>query len=288
MNFIDKYGIRRIVREALKEDQVSRDITTRLIIPRNLKKEALIVAKESGIICGMNIARMVFKCVDDKIKFKALVKDGRGVKKGDVLAKLYGSVSSILSGERVALNFLGMLSGISTRANQFARKANPYKVKILDTRKTIPGLRALEKYAVRIGGGFNHRFSLADMVLIKENHLQIAKTKDIKETISNIRERLPTGVKIEVETRNLNEFKKVLLAGPDVIMLDNMSPEHIKEAVRLKKNSSIKIKRNLKLEASGNIDFKNIVAYCRTGIDFISLGTLTKDIKSLDVSLDIE
>jgi nicotinate-nucleotide pyrophosphorylase (carboxylating) len=288
MSYIKAHKIKDIVRQALKEDIGRQDITTRAAIAGNIKAKAVIVAEEKGTICGMDIAKSVFKAFDRRIDFNALVKDGDVVSKGRTLAKIYGSASSILTSERVALNFLGFLSGVSTRTAEFVKKVKPYKTKILDTRKTLPGLRELEKYAVRMAGGLNHRFRLDEMVLIKENHLEIAGSRDIQEMIKRARKRIRKNIKIEVEVINLKEFKEALSANPDIIMLDNMCPSAIKNVVKLR-NSLQQDARNPrpKLEASGNIGLKNIAVYAATGVDFISLGTLTKDIKSLDVSLDL-
>ncbi|MCX5702467.1 MAG: carboxylating nicotinate-nucleotide diphosphorylase [Candidatus Omnitrophica bacterium] len=289
MNYVNDQEIINIIKQALKEDIGRADITTRVAIAGNIKAEAVIIAKEKGIICGMDIVRLVFKMFDQRINFKPLVKDGDIVNKGKALAKLYGFASSILSSERVALNFLGFLSGIATRTEEFARRARPYKIKILDTRKTLPLLRKLEKYAVKVGGGVNHRLRLDEMVLIKENHLEVAGLRDIREMIKKLRKKIRKNIKIEVEVRNLKEFKEVLSANPDIIMLDNMKTADIKKAVRLRNNLQPKT-YNLtpRLEASGNISLKNISVYARTGVDFISLGTLTKDIESLDVSLEFK
>jgi nicotinate-nucleotide pyrophosphorylase (carboxylating) len=180
------------------------------------------------------------------------------------------------------LNFLSLLSGIATRTQAFVKKVKPFRVKILDTRKTLPGLRILEKYAVRVGGGFNHRFRLDDQVLIKENHIDIAGFAGIKEGLKAIRDNLAE-VAVEIEVRDLKEFKDAFLLRPDIIMLDNMGLTDIRKAVKLKNKLSL----NIKLEASGNINIDNIAAYASTGIDFISLGTLTKDIDALDFSLEI-
>ncbi|MFH1641061.1 MAG: carboxylating nicotinate-nucleotide diphosphorylase, partial [Candidatus Omnitrophota bacterium] len=219
--------------------------------------------------------------------FKPLLRDGDTVDKGKVLAKISGSASGILSSERVALNFLGFLSGVSTRTAEFVRSISPYKTRILDTRKTLPGLRRLEKYAVRVGGGFNHRLRLDEMVLIKENHLEIAGSRGIGEAIRMVRSKIGKNIKLEVEVRNLQEFKEALYAKPDIIMFDNMRVSAIKKAVKLRNAMQPRVlSPKPKLEASGNIGLKNIASYAATGVDFISLGTLTKDIKSLDVSLE--
>lgn len=284
--------IREIIKQALKEDMGKGDVTTALVIPKTIKVEAVIIAKESGIVCGMDIARMVFKSQDKNIRFQPLIKDGDKINPGEVLAKVYGLAACILSSERVALNFLGLLSGIATRTREFVNEVKPYKVKIMDTRKTLPGLRLPEKYAVRVGGGYNHRFGLDEMVLIKDNHLKIINPKSQTpnpKQILQIKNKIPKKMKIEVEVKNLKEFKETLKAGPDIIMLDNMTVKDVKEAVKIRNllppNSYHPIPE---LEASGGINLKDLKKIAATGIDFVSLGTLTKDIRSMDLSLEIK
>lgn len=281
---------RNIIKAALAEDIGKGDITAELVIPQGEKANAVILASEEGIVCGIYIARLVFKLLDKSIKFTPEVKDGDRIKRGQVLAKIRGRAQSILRGERVALNFLGMLSGIATRTGKFVDKIKNYNTKLMDTRKTLPGLRELEKYAVKTGGGYNHRFRLDEMVLIKDNHLRVRGfglgVRELKDLIKEIRKRTPLGMKIEIEVRNLKEFKHALEAKPDIIMLDNMGIDKIKKAVIMR--SEKKRKDVPKIEASGNIELENISEYARSGVDFISLGTLTKDVHSLDLSLEIE
>ncbi|MFH1339086.1 MAG: carboxylating nicotinate-nucleotide diphosphorylase [Candidatus Omnitrophota bacterium] len=288
MNYAENLRIRNIIKIALAEDIGRGDITAELLVPRGGKVSADILAGEKGIVCGIDIAGMVFKSLDKSIKFIPKVKDGDRIKKGMVLAKLSGKASSILMGERVALNFLGMLSGIATRAGEFVDKIKNYKVKLMDTRKTLPGLRELQKYAVKTGGGYNHRFRLDEMVLIKDNHLRVTgfglRARELKDLIKGIRKRIPPGMKIEIEVRNQEEFKHALEAKPDIIMLDNMRIDKIKKAVIMRNEEN----PMPKIEASGNIELKNISEYAHSGVDFISLGTLTKDVHSLDLSLEIE
>jgi len=275
--------IKDIVKRALREDIGRGDITTKLLFPKAKIIEAHILAGEKGIVCGMNIARLAFKLQDNNVRFTPQVSDGDRIERGEILARIYGKASSILASERVALNFLGMLSGIATRTACFVNKIRNYGVKIMDTRKTLPGLRELEKYAVKIGGGYNHRFRLDEMVLIKDNYLNalsaVRPASYVEKIIKIIKKKKPKNVKLEIEVKNLREFKEALKAKPDIIMLDNMGVDEIKKAVA--------IKRKMQLEASGNINLKNISDYARSGVDFISLGTLTKDIHSLDLSLEI-
>lgn len=288
----ERINLTHLIRQALKEDIGRSDITTDLIIPRKTNIKAVIMAKESGVVCGLRIAKEVFKILDRNIIFKAKVSDADYVQKGENLAEIKGRAAAILTGERVALNFLGMLSGIATRTRQFVNQVRGYRVKILDTRKTIPCLRGLEKYAVKTGGGCNHRQGLDEMVLVKENHLTaISKQLSIislKDVFNKQRKKLPKNTKIEIEVTNLKEFQDALELKPDIIMLDNMSIAQVKKAVQLGRNLTSKTYKPLpKLEVSGNVDLKNIRSFAQTGIDYISLGTLTKDIQSLDLSLEI-
>ncbi len=303
MNYIKDLKIKQIIKRALAEDIGKDDITTRLLFPKKTKIQAVILAGEAGVICGINIARLIFELLDNNTRFIPRVKDGNQVKKGQILARIYGKASSILSGERVALNFVGLLSGIATRTRQFVNKIKDYRVKIMDTRKTLPGLRELEKYAVKVGGGYNHRFRLDEMVLIKDNHLQVIayagspkvlyrrthrlNAAGLEDSIRKIKKRIPSGMKIEIEAKNLKEFRLALKVNPDIIMLDNMRVGQIKSAVRARDRLKPKPKNSKpQIEASGNINLENIRSYARTGINFISLGTLTKDIHSLDLSLE--
>lgn len=295
MNYADLPEIRTLVKTALKEDIGKGDITTRLTVPKGIKAKAVITAGEKGVICGQAVAGMVFKSVDKRIRYLPCLKDGAEIKKGDVLARISGPARGVLTAERVALNFLGFLSGIATRTREFLLRTQRYPVKILDTRKTIPGLRLLEKYAVKTAGAANHRLCLDEMVLIKDNHLALRKQaarfnkKDMLCLIRDLRKALPGKVKIEMEAANLKEFKNALSACPDIIMLDNMACKDLRRALRLKNSFLGKRTRSLpRLEASGNITLKNISAYAACGVDFISLGTLTKDVRSLDISLELK
>ncbi|MDD4907468.1 MAG: carboxylating nicotinate-nucleotide diphosphorylase [Candidatus Omnitrophica bacterium] len=268
--------LNKLIKAALSEDIGSRDHTTELFIPKDMKIRAVITANEDGVICGVDIVRQVFQALDKQILVQPRVKDGQCVKKGKVLMVLSGKARGIVTAERVALNFVSMLSGVATHTRKFAEAVKPYKVKILDTRKTFPGLRLLQKYAVRMGGGYNHRMSLDEMVLIKDNHLHI--NKDYRKYL-----KLAKKYKVEVEVENLQEFKEALGSGIDMIMLDNMSVSDIKKAVWLRNN----FHQQTKLEASGNISLANIRRYASTGVDYISIGSLTKDIQSLDVSMEV-
>ncbi|MBI5874779.1 MAG: carboxylating nicotinate-nucleotide diphosphorylase [Deltaproteobacteria bacterium] len=272
------YSIQDIIETALAEDIGSGDITTMAVVDRNANGSAEIVAKEDIVVAGILIAEAVFKTIDAKIEFKALAEDGDNVRKGAAITAVSGRISAILTGERVALNFLQRLSGIATLTSRFVNNVKGFKVKILDTRKTTPGLRILEKYAVRMGGGFNHRFGLCDAVLIKDNH--IAAIGSIAEAVFRAREHAPKDMLIEVEAKNLDEVKEALIAGTDVIMLDNMKPSLMKQAVKIIGKAAL-------IEASGGVNLKNIREIAKTGVDFISVGALTHSAMAVDISLEM-
>ncbi len=269
-----------ILRLALKEDIGRQDITTKMVVPRNKLVSAILLAKEDCVVCGLAVAFSIFKSCDKNIKFKTQVKEGQRIKKGKILARIFGRAKGILTAERVALNFLSLLCGIATKTRKYVDKIRPYKVKIMDTRKTIPGLRNLEKYAVRIGGGYNHRFGLDEMVLVKDNHLKVIggyqKLKILKK-----------GYPIELEVKNLKEFKAALKLKPDIIMLDNMSIKNIKKAVALRNNLASWAYPKPKLEASGGITLKNVRKFAACGVEIISVGELTHSVNSADISLEI-
>lgn len=282
MNSRQRNFIFRIVKAALKEDIGEGDITTSLVIPEDKYGQAILVVKEECIVCGLDIAKLAFRLKDARIKFKSMVEEGEPARKGKILANISGSVKGILAAERVALNFLGHLCGIATKTRRFVDKTKLYRAKILDTRKTQPGLRLLEKYAVKVGGGYNHRFKLDEMVLIKDNHLKIKNRKSEVESLTDkIRKKIPKGMKIEIEVKNLEEFKQAQKARPDIIMLDNMKLKDIRRAVSLKKGSKPKI------EVSGNVDLNNVEKIAKTGVDMISIGELTHSVKAVDISLEI-
>jgi len=277
VTYVKDLDIRGIVAFALKEDIGAKDITTEMLIPRNKFVKAILIAKEDCLVCGLSLASLVFKLQDKNIKFKPLISEGKLVKKGKAIARIQGRAKSILTAERVALNFLSFLSGIATKTRRFVEEVKPYKVKIMDTRKTIPGLRLLEKYAVRIGGGFNHRLSLDEMILVKDNHLKIIKGYQGLFRFSR-------GCRVELEVKTLKEFQRALKLKPDIIMLDNMSLKDIKQAVRIKNSLPHPIP---KLEASGGITLRNVKQVASTGVDMISIGDLTHSVDSVDISLEI-
>lgn len=271
--------LRKIVEEALEEDIGFGDITTECIIPENMKSKAIIIAKEEGVLAGLPLVKEVFKALDESVSFNELKRDGEKIEKGEVILEIYGKTKAILSGERTALNFLQRLSGIATYTRRCVEIVKPYGVKILDTRKTTPLLRILEKYAVKIGGGENHRFALYDMVLIKDNHIRAAGS--ISEAVRRVRENLSHIYKIEVEVTNLEELKEALENKVDIILLDNMDLFTLKEAVNLAKGKVL-------IEVSGKVSIENLENIAQLGVNFISIGSLTHSFKSLDLSLELE
>ena len=271
--------LKKIVNNALAEDIGSGDITTENIFYQKEIGYGKIIAKEKGIIAGMPVAKMVFMTLDSNLRWEPFVADADKVSPGDLIAKITGELQAIITGERVALNFLQRLSAIATKTNRFVEKVAKYNIKILDTRKTTPGLRLLEKYAVRIGGATNHRFGLYDAAIIKDNHIKGAG--GIAKAVAMLRARLPVTAKIEVEVETIEQIHEVLAANVDLIMLDNMLPEEIRHAVKL-------IERKVPVEASGGISEETVESIAATGVDYISIGSLTHSIESLDISLEIE
>ncbi|MFA6129745.1 MAG: carboxylating nicotinate-nucleotide diphosphorylase [Candidatus Omnitrophota bacterium] len=278
---INPEKLETIVRHALIEDIGRGDITTQLTIPKDKVIKANIIAKEDFLVCGIIAVEKVFKSVDPSVEFIQKIREGRVVKTKKTIAVVSGKASSILTAERVALNLLSMLSGIATKTREFVKKIEPYKTKITDTRKTMPGLRELQKYAVRIGGGLNHRIRLDEMILIKDNHIKVT---DGYSKLPSV----PKGYKIEIEAQNLEEFKHALYFKPDIIMLDNMKIEDIREAVKIRNSTEFKSHHlPSKLEASGGINLENIKEFAATGVDIISVGELTDSVKSVDISLEV-
>jgi len=266
----------RVVRTALAEDVGSGDRTTDGVVPATARCRAELLLEEPGVPCGIDAARAVFEALDPAVQFEPAVADGRPVAEPPVtLARLEGSARAVLTGERTALNLLGRLSGIATLTSHYVAAVAGTGATILDTRKTTPGLRALEKYAVRCGGGANHRAGLDDAILVKENHLRIAG--GIAPAVAALRNGLP----IEVEAETLGDVAEALDAGVDRILLDNMTPAEVAEAVAL-------VAGRVPLEASGGITLDNVRAYAAAGVDFISIGALTHSARSLHVSLEVE
>jgi nicotinate-nucleotide pyrophosphorylase (carboxylating) len=271
--------IDKIIKNALKEDIGSGDITTEAIFDKYKLSSAVITAKESGILAGIDVVMRVFKLVDFKLIFKTLVSDGERIFPNLKVAKIKGDIRSILMAERTALNFLGRMSGVATFTYEFVKRIEGTNAKILDTRKTAPNLRILDKYAVSVGGGFNHRMGLYDMFLIKDNHIKAMGSLDkaVKKAIE-FRKLKRKNWKIEVEAENIKQVKEVLSAKVDRIMLDNMNLEMIKKSVEL-------VNKKAEVEVSGNVNLDVIRDIALTGVDFISIGSLTHSIKNLDFSL---
>ncbi len=267
-----------IIKRCLEEDIGTGDITTNSIVPNDAATTGIIHAKQSGIAAGVDIAKLVFQHLDPKIDFNAKVKDGDKIEPRMVLAEIRGNARAILTGERLALNFLQRLSGIATKTAVLVELVSMYPVRIVDTRKTTPGLRMLEKYAVRVGGGYNHRFGLYDAILIKDNHIKAAG--GISQAVNLARRSNPHTVKIEVEVQELAGVEEALRAKADIIMLDNMDPSVMREAVELINGRAL-------VEASGGISEESIVAVAKSGVNLISVGALTHSAAALDISLDI-
>lgn len=273
---IDHKQLIRVIEAALAEDVNTGDITTMSTVPFDKHISGKFIAKASGILCGVSVAQTVFAYVDPAVTLNFFFADGSAVQKGDVIAEISGRAMSVLTGERLALNFMQRMSGIATRTREAADKVAGFAVRILDTRKTTPGLRMLEKYAVRVGGGYNHRFTLSDGVLIKDNHIQAAG--GITQAVRAARDFVPHTLKIEVEVETLEQVQEALAAGADIIMLDNMTNELMAQAVQMIGGRAL-------TEASGNMDEKDLRSVAATGVNFISIGALTNHVKPLDISL---
>jgi len=275
--------IQQLISQSIAEDKSRQDVTTKALIPKTQRGKALIIAKGRGVIAGTEIAKLVFLKVDPKLKLDILTKDGTEVKAGDVIARIEGKTSSILKAERVALNFIQRLSGVASDTARYVLAIKGLPVYVTDTRKTTPGLRTLEKYAVRAGGGKNHRMNLADGILIKDNHIASLRCRglSIKEIIAKTRIESPPGLKIEIEVKSPEEAVQAADAGADIIMLDNMNLEDMRQAVRLVKGRTL-------IEASGGVTLENVRAVAETGVDLISVGALTHSPKALDISLELD
>ena len=276
---LDRFLIEDILKNALKEDMNNGDITSEYLIDDNLKGKAIITAKQNGIICGLDVARTVFSIVDDSVKFSKLKTDGAEACVGEDIAIIEGNLKSILKSERVALNFLQRMSGIASKSRYISKLVSNIDVRVVDTRKTTPGLRIFEKYSVKKGGCFNHRFNLSDSVMIKDNHIEAVGS--ISKAVAKIKMEIPHTTKIEVEVTNLEQLKQALECKADIIMLDNMDVEMMIKAVKITDKRAI-------LEASGNIDENVILEVAKTGVDVISLGALTHSFESMDISLNIK
>ena len=275
-NITMKMQADELIRMALQEDITSEDVSTNAVMRSAVKGSVELLAKEDGIIAGLDVYARVFQILDEKTEISFNVKDGDSVKKGELLATVTGDIRVLLSGERVALNYLQRMSGIATYTNQVAKLLEGSKVTLLDTRKTTPNCRVFEKYAVRVGGGCNHRYNLSDGVLLKDNHIGAAGS--VAKAVAMAKEYAPFVRKIEVEVETMEQVEEAVEAGADIIMLDNMTPEMMKEAVKL-------IDGRAKTECSGNVTKENIEKLTGLGVDYISSGALTHSAPILDVSL---
>ena len=266
----------KLIRMALQEDITSEDVSTNAVMRSAVKGTVDLIAKEDGIIAGLDVYARVFQILDEKTEISFNFKDGDAVKKGDLLGTVTGDIRVLLSGERVALNYLQRMSGIATYTKQVSKLLEGSKVTLLDTRKTTPNCRVFEKYAVRIGGGCNHRYNLSDGVLLKDNHIGAAGS--VAKAVATAKEYAPFVRKIEIEVETMEQVKEAVEAGADIIMLDNMTPEMMKEAVEL-------IAGRAQTECSGNITKENIAKILETGVDFVSSGALTHSAPILDISM---
>lgn len=271
--------IDNIIKTALMEDINYIDAAADNLIPADHKSSAYYVAKDTGVVCGIEVAKRVFELVGEDVEFNILLGDGSKVHKGDIIAELKGSTLTLLKGERTALNILQHMSGIATATNKCVEAVAGTNASVTDTRKTLPGLRALQKYAVTVGGGKNHRFNLSDAAMLKDNHIDAYG--GITAAVKALREKIGHTVKIEVEVRNLVELREALENKVEIIMLDNMSCEEMKQAVDITAGRAL-------LEASGNITSENIRTVAETGVDIISLGALTHSVKCFDISMKIK
>lgn len=273
---LNRFRLDEILQNALAEDVGNGDITTLSTVGADRMTEGRFIAKEEGVICGIPVLQRVFEILDSSVQIEVLVEEGAVLQKGDIIARIKGPARSILTGERVSLNLIQRMSGIATRTHEAVAQIAGTKAVIADTRKTTPGLRMLEKYAVRVGGGSNHRYNLADGVLIKDNH--IAAAGGITAAVAGARKMATHMLKIEVEVESFPQIEEALLAGADIIMLDNMTIEDMTKAVDLIGGKAL-------VEASGNMGDKDLLSVAKTGVDIISIGALTHSVRSMDISL---
>ena len=269
-------NVDHLIKEALQEDISSEDVTTNAVMKEAVTGEVQLICKQDGVVAGLDVFRRVFEILDENVKIDFYCKDGDEVKKGELMGVVTGDIRALLSGERVALNYLQRMSGIATYTHSVAKLLEGTKTKLLDTRKTTPNMRIFEKYAVRVGGGYNHRYNLSDGVLLKDNHIGAAGS--VTKAVEMAKEYAPFVRKIEVEVENLDMVREAADAGADIIMLDNMSPEDMKEAIRI-------IDGRAETECSGNVTKENIDRLTSLGVDYISSGALTHSAPVLDISL---
>lgn len=272
-------GLNELIKRALEEDIGHADITTWNLIPADHQSRGVFYAKSPGIVAGLEVSRAVFAYLDPEIRFTIYKEDGTEINPGDIIAEVAGRTTTLLTGERTALNFLQHLSGIASKTHAMAEAIKYFKAELVDTRKTTPGLRVLEKYAVAVGGARNHRFGLYDGVMIKDNHIKAVGS--IQKAVSTLRMKVPHTVKIEVEVANLDQLQEALESRADVIMLDNMDIETMKKAVEITAGQAL-------LEASGGINENTLMEAAKTGVDFISVGALTHSVTSLDISFNLQ
>ncbi len=274
--------INKLLDLGIEEDINTGDITTESIIPESMNAVATMTAKQEGVISGLEIVKMVYDRFQSDVVFTPYFKDGDFVKKGDVILKIEATYPTLLRGERLSLNLFQRMCGIATETAKYVKELAGTHTELLDTRKTAPGLRVLDKLAVKHGGGTNHRMGLYDMAMIKDNHIKMAG--GITKAVEQVRARIAEGIKIEVETTNLDEVKEAIAAGADIIMLDNMSNEAMKEAVQVINAAE----KGIKTEASGNMSIPRLIEVAATGVDYISVGALTHTVKAMDISMNIQ
>jgi len=285
---LDKERVLPIIKAALKEDIGKGDITTSALIESHSSAKASIVTREDCVICGLRIAEWAMAQIDYSVRFKPNCEDGQPVAQGKEIVYVEGHAASIARAERTMLNFLTFLSGIATRTKQYVDRVKPYGVKVMDTRKTLPLLRYIEKYAVSTGGGSNHRMGLYDQALVKDNHIKVTRSPghqvtSLKAMVETVRKSTPKGTVVEIEAETVHEFSDALSGKPDIIMLDNMSVKEVKACVDIRRISKVKTL----LEVSGGITLDTIEDYAKTGIDMISVGALTHSVDAIDMSLEI-
>jgi nicotinate-nucleotide pyrophosphorylase (carboxylating) len=283
LDFLSEAGLRRLVERSLEEDVGRGDVTSDALIPLTAQSKAVFRSRAPAVVAGLDVARMVFDVTDAQIRFENLSVDGAAVVSNQEIAAVSGPARSLLRAERVSLNFLQRLSGVATLTSKYVEAIQGTRARIVDTRKTTPGLRSLEKYAVRAGGGFNHRRDLGDAVLIKDNHLAVIGSSGltVREAIAKMRESLTHTLKIEIEVDRIDQIEEVLAARPDIILLDNMSTEDLKNAVKLIDGRAL-------TEASGGVSLETVRAIAETGVDIISVGALTHSAAASDIALDFE
>lgn len=271
-----KINVDQYLWNTLREDITSEDVSTNAVMPEDKQGKAELICKQDGIICGLDIFKRTFELLDETSRFEAYFKDGDSVKNGDLIGIIYGDIKAILSGERTGLNYLQRMSGIASYTRQIADLLEGSKTKLLDTRKTTPNMRVFEKYAVKVGGGYNHRYNLSDGILLKDNHIGAAGS--VRKAVEMAKEYAPFVRKIEVEVENLDMVREAVEAGADIIMLDNMTPDMMKEAIRI-------IDGRAETECSGNVTRENVERLVSIGVDYISSGALTHSAPILDISL---